>query len=145
MTYKRRALQGETFVFFLQGTLKNCISIENLTHRCKQTGQFFTKLGYFLSILKDNSGGTLPYTSWAPKLIYFLKRRWYNTNFVFVAMSKFSKTSLLTLIKSCHIGVIDKGRDRSRMWAYQSNSPRSLRLQNLWCPLKVAKLLLFFI
>ena len=75
VTYKKRALQGETFAFFPQGTLKNCISIENLTHRCKQTGQFFTKLGYFLSILKDNRGDTLPYTSWAPKLIYFLKRR----------------------------------------------------------------------
>ena len=48
-SYKRRALQGEIL-----------ISIENLTHRCTQTGEFFPKLGYFLSIWKDNRGGLPP-------------------------------------------------------------------------------------
>ena len=33
-----------------------------------------------------------------PKLIYFLKRGWYSTNFYFKTMSKFSKNSLSTLI-----------------------------------------------
>ena len=49
------------------------MSVENLTHRCTQTGHFFPKLGYFLSILKrQRRPPTLPLASCVPKLIYFL-------------------------------------------------------------------------
>ena len=35
---------------------QNCILIENLTHRCIQTGHFFPKSGHFFSIFKIGQG-----------------------------------------------------------------------------------------
>ena len=57
---------------------------------------------FCLSIFKRDRGDLPPHPpptlpNCVPKLIYFLKRDWYNTNFFFMTMSKFSKTSLLTL------------------------------------------------
>ena len=47
--------------------------LDNLTHRCRQTGHFFPKLVYFLSILKrQGRPPTFPLGSFTPKLLYFL-------------------------------------------------------------------------
>ena len=53
---QKNATQVKIFLFLVQDILKNCILDENLTHRCTQTGQFFPKLGYFLSVLKKDRG-----------------------------------------------------------------------------------------
>ena len=93
-TYIRQAPQGNIFLFFLQDTLKTSFQMRIfLTHRCTQTRQFFTKSGYFL-VKNRRRSPTLLFASCARKLIYFLKRGWYRTNFFFMSMSKCRKTSL---------------------------------------------------
>ena len=97
-SYTRRAPQGKFLCFSSKIPLKlhNCISNENLTHRCTQTKQFFlfSKRTWETSALPPSPPAP---ASCVPKLIYFLKRGWYSTNFFFMTISKFSKTSLSIL------------------------------------------------
>ena len=80
---------------------------------------------------RQEKSPTLPFSSCTPKLIYFLKRGWYSTNFFFMTMPNFSKIHFwvskieLHLASSCHNGVIDNDKNWHRMWAYQSKICRS--------------------
>ena len=97
-SYTRRAPQGKFLCFSSKIPLKlhNCISNVNLTHRCTQTKQFFPIFKKDMGDLRPPPPPRPP-ASCVPKLIYFLKRGWYSTNFFFIAISKFSKTSLSIL------------------------------------------------
>ena len=74
---QKKCSTGKIFLAFSSRYPLNCISSENLTPKCTQTGQFFPILEYFLPILKKRQGKlpTLPLSSCASKLIYFLKKR----------------------------------------------------------------------
>ena len=128
---QKKGSTWKNFLVFSPRYSWNCTSTENFTHICTQTGQFFLKLWYFFYILKTDRGD-LPHSLLL--VARKVKRGWYNTNFFFMTMSKFSKTLLSTLKRtvlhdchSCHIGVIENDRNRSKMWAYQNNSPWSRR------------------
>ena len=75
MTHKRRA-PGKIFLFFLQDILKAAFQMRILPIDAHKQGNFFPKLGYFLPIFKKEEQGkppTLPLSSCAPKLNYFLR------------------------------------------------------------------------
>ena len=96
---QKKGSAGKYFVVFsprYKGTFLNQISNNNLTLRGTQTEQFVDR-AFFLFSKKTGQTSPLPPASCAPKLIYFLKRGQYSTNFFFRTMSKFSKTSLLVL------------------------------------------------
>ena len=59
-TYESRAPKRKIFLFFLQDIVENCISSENLTHKCIQTGKFFPMLECFLSIFKKDRRNLSP-------------------------------------------------------------------------------------
>ena len=94
-THKRRAPPIKIFVFFFSKILfKLYLKNESLTDAHKQDNFFQNQRIFCLFSRKDREGFPSHPASCAPKLIYFLKRGWYSTNFFFMTMSKFSKTSL---------------------------------------------------
>ena len=92
------ASQGKIFLLFLQDILKASLN-ENLTHRCTETGQFFAKLGYFLPIFKKDRGNP-PCMVDSAKFHFRLQKAQFH------------------MAISCHIGVIDNGRNRYRIIEY---------------------------
>ena len=57
---QKKGSTGKNFRIFSPRHPLNGISIENLTHRCTQTRQFFPKSGNFLSIFKNDRGDLPP-------------------------------------------------------------------------------------
>ena len=53
---QKKGPAGKNFGVFSPRHSQNCILIENLTHRCIQTGHFFPKSGHFFSIFKIGQG-----------------------------------------------------------------------------------------
>ena len=96
--YKRRAPQGKIFLFFSMICLKLHLKWE-FNPQMYTNRAIFSKIRALFVYFQKRQGKppTLSLSSCAPKLIYFLKRGWYSTNFFFKTMSKFSKNSLLTL------------------------------------------------
>ena len=96
--YKRRAPQGKIFLFFSMICLKLHLKWE-FNPQMYTNRAIFSKIRALFVYFQKRQGKppTLSLSSCAPKLIYFLKRGWYSTNFFFMTMSKFSKNWLLTL------------------------------------------------
>ena len=124
---------GKNFLGFLQNILKT--AFKRRIYTIDTNTAIFSKIRVLFVYFqrRQEKSPTLSLSSCTPKLIHFLKRGWYNTNFFFRIMSKFSRNWLATekaelhMTSSCHIGVTDNDRNRYRMWAYQNNSPCS------WC------------
>ena len=57
---QKKSSAGKNFFVFSSRYSLNYISSENLTPKCKQTGQFFPILEYFLSIFKKDRGNLPP-------------------------------------------------------------------------------------
>ena len=76
MTYKRRALQAKNFVFFLHDILKAAFQMKIYPIDAYKQGNFFSKIRVPFIYFQKRQGKspTLALSSFAPKLIYFLKR-----------------------------------------------------------------------
>ena len=57
---QKKGSAGKNFLAFSSRYSLNCISSENLTPKCTETGQFFPILVYFLSISKKDRGNLPP-------------------------------------------------------------------------------------
>ena len=80
---QKKSSAGKNFLVFSSRYSLNCISSENLTLKCTQTGQFFPILEYFLPNFKKDRGNlpTFPFLVALQSYFFFLKRGWYRTNF----------------------------------------------------------------
>ena len=74
---QKKGSAGKKCLAFSSRYSLNWISSENLIPKCTQTGQFFPILEYFFVYFQKRQGKppTLPLSSFAPKLIYVLKKR----------------------------------------------------------------------
>ena len=80
---KKGSSAGKNFLVFSSRYSLNCISSENLTLKCTQTGQFFPILEYFLPNFKKDRENLppFPFLVALQSYFFFLKRGWYRTNF----------------------------------------------------------------
>ena len=97
-THKRRAPQGEMFVFFSKTFLKLHLKWE-FNPWMHTNKAIFSKIRVLFVYFQKRQGKarTLPLSSCTCKLIYVLKSGWYSINFFFMTMSKFSKNWIFTL------------------------------------------------
>ena len=95
MKYKRRATR-ERFSCFLCKTFLKLHFKWKFNPWIHTNREIFSNIRvlfvYFLK--RQGKPLTLAFSNCAPKLIYFLKRGWYSSNFLFKTISKFSKNSL---------------------------------------------------